>query len=186
MKTMVFILSVLCILAVPLIGQDDGMETPMNRNEQNKPASDRVYYGGSIGLSIGTYFRVAVSPLIGYRVTPKFSVGGKIGYEYIRDNRYSDTLVSSNYGGSVFTRYRMFPNAFAHAEFAYLSYQYRISENRSERSWIPFLLLGGGYIQPLSARTSLVIQVLVDVLQHENSPYKDWDPVVTLGVEVGL
>jgi len=186
MKKLILIVSIFCILSAPLIGQDDSMETPMNRNEQNKPAADRVYYGGSVGLSIGTYFRVAVSPLIGYRLTPQFSVGGKIGYEYIRDNRYSETLVSSNYGGSVFARYRVHPNAFVHAEFAYLSYQYKVSENLSERSWIPFLLLGGGYIQPLSPRLSLVIEVLVDVLQDEKSPYKDWDPVVTLGVQVGL
>jgi len=186
MKTLICIVSIFGILAVPAIAQDESLETTMNRNEMNKPAYNRVYYGGKIGLSIGTYFRVAVSPLIGYRLTPKFSVGAKIGYEYIRDKRYSDTLVSSNYGGSVFTRYRMHPRAFAQAEFAYLSYQYKVSENLSERSWIPFLLVGAGYIQPLSPKTSLIITVLVDVLQDEKSPYKAWDPVVTLGIEVGL
>ena len=186
MKKLILILSAIFFLAVPIIGQEGGQETTMSRTKQNKPAYNRVYYGGKIGLSVGTYFRAAVSPLIGYRLTPQLSVGGKIGYEYIRDKRYSKTLVSSNYGGSVFTRYMMHPRAFTQAEFAYLSYQYRVSDNQSERSWIPFLLVGAGYVQPISPRVSLILTVLVDVLQDDKSPYDDWDPLLTLGVEVGL
>jgi len=51
---------------------------------------------------------------------------------------------------------------------------------------VPFLMLGGGYIQPISPTTSLFVEVLFDVLQDSNSPYDAWTPFVSVGISVGL
>jgi hypothetical protein len=146
----------------------------------------RMYFGGTVGLSFGDYFRISVQPLVGYRVTPKFSVGGKVGYEYIKDKRYSETFTSNNYGGSVFSRYRIVPPVYAHGEFAYISYEYKTSEVSSDRSWVPFLFLGGGYVQSMGRNASVFFEVLFDVLQSDKSPYKDWEPFISVGVGVGF
>jgi hypothetical protein len=78
------------------------------------------------------------------------------------------------------------PNIYLHAEFAYYSYKFKISDLESDRTWVPFLYVGGGYIQPIGPNTSLFVEVLVDVLQDDNSPYKAWDPVISIGVAAGF
>jgi len=154
--------------------------------KKSQPAASKVYYGGTVGFSFGDYFRISVTPWVGYKLTPKFSIGGKIGYEYIEDKRYEQKLTSHNYGGSVFTRYQLHPRIYAHGEFAYISYKYQTANFESQREWVPFVLLGGGLIQPLGGRSALIIEVLVDVLQDDNSPYDDWNPFVSIGVGVGF
>jgi hypothetical protein len=148
--------------------------------------SRNVFYGGTIGLSFGSYFRISVQPMVGYSFSRQFSGGLKFIYEYINDTRYTPKTTWNNYGGSVFGRYRFIPQAYLHAEFAYISYGYAVSNYQSERTWVPFLLLGGGYIQPVGGNASLFVEVLFDVLQDSNSPYDDWTPFISVGVAVGI
>ena len=154
--------------------------------QASQPGPKRVYYGGTVGLSFGDYFRISATPFIGYKLTPKLHVGGKVSYEYIEDNRYAEELTSSNYGGSVFSRFQLVPRIYAHAEYAYMSYEYKTSELESDRFWVPFLYLGGGLIQPIGPSASLFVEVLVDVLQDDKSPYEDWSPFISAGVGVGF
>ena len=164
--------------------QQDSMKVQPKSGSES--SYNPVYYGGTVGLSFGNYFRVNVAPLIGFRYSPKASVGVKVAYEYIRDKRYEPTLTASNYGGSFFTRYRLHPKFYVHAEFAYMSYKYKTSNIETDRTWVPFFFLGGGYIQPLSPRTSLIVEILFDLLQDKNSPYEEWDPFISIGLGVGF
>jgi hypothetical protein len=148
------------------------------------PAPSKIYYGGSVTLSFGDATQIGIFPMIGYKVTPKFSLGGEIGYEYVN---YDDIDESShNYGAGVFGRYRFIPQLYGHAEFQLVSYDIFTFSGESSREAVPFLLLGGGYVQKVSPRTSLFAEVLVDVLQDENSPYDDWEPILSIGVGVGF
>jgi hypothetical protein len=159
-----------------------------------KPAAaqSKVYYGGNVGFRFwNNYFYLGVYPLVGYKVTPKFSVGGKIGYAYISDSRVEPTFNTHNYGGSVFTRYRVVPQFYLHGEVVYFSYErqtFNISNQQleKERVWVPFILLGGGFSQMFSPNVWVFVEVLFDVLQDSNSPYKEWDPFVSFGVGAGF
>jgi hypothetical protein len=163
---------------------------------QNTPAGpSKWYYGGNIGFSFwGDYFYLGVYPLVGYKVTPQLSLGAKIGYAYISDSRYDPfpALKTSNYGASVFTRYRIIPQLYAHAEFAYWSYENITSFNtaqntyNTERFWVPYLLLGGGFSQNIGPNVWAFAEVLFDVINDENSPYKSGDPFISVGVGVGF
>ena len=190
MTKLKFLAMLLCSAAISAFAQEPDTTAvlkPQPPPKQSAPIENRVYYGGIVGLSFGDYFRISLEPYLGYKLTPKASVGGKIRYEYIEDKRYNDEkLTSSNYGGSVFTRYRLHPRVYAHGEFAYMSYKYKISNLESDRSWVPFLLLGGGLVQRAGARTSLYVEVLWDVLQDANSPYDSSTPFVSIGVGVGF
>ena len=150
-----------------------------------QPGPKKVYYGGTVGLSFGDYFRFSIVPFVGYKLTPKLHIGGKVGYEYIEDKRYDETLTSHNYGGSVFSRVFPRPSIYGHAEFAYMSYKYKVSEAESDRFWVPFLYLGGGLVKSMG-RTSVFVEVLFDVLQDDKSPYEDWAPFISVGVGVGF
>ena len=164
---------------------------PDEREQGEKPKSssslaDRLYFGGSIGFSFGDYSRISVTPMVGYRLTEMWSIGVRIGYEYIKDERYRETLTSSNYGGSAFLRFRPIPQLYLHGEYAYYSYKFQTETFESEREWVPFLFAGGGYVQRISPRVSAFVEVLVDVLQDDRSPYDDWDPMISVGVWAGL
>jgi hypothetical protein len=148
--------------------------------------ASKVYFGGTVGFNFGDFTRISVNPMVGYRFTPKLSGGLKVGYEYVRDTRFSETYTSHNFGGSAFGRFRLVPQLYAHAEFASIGYDLPLSTGGSEREWVPFLLLGGGYVQRISPRTSAYVEVLFDVLQDSNSPYESWEPWLSVGVAVGF
>ena len=139
-------------------------------SESGKSFRDNLFYGGYINLSFGSYTVIGIEPMVGYTLTPKLSTGVKVRYNYIKDDRYSRSYTTSTYGGSIFGRYLLTRNFYAQAEAASYNYEYFYLSGGSERDWVPFLFLCGGYIQPLGERTWLNIEILFDVLQDDKSP----------------
>jgi hypothetical protein len=152
----------------------------------SQPGPKKVYYGGTLGLSMGDYFRISVTPFVGYKLKPFLHVGGKATYEYIEDSRYADKMTSSSYGGSIFSRLMPQRNIYLHVEFAEINYEYGVSELETDRYWVPFLYVGGGLVKPIGLNASAYVEVLVDVLQDDKSPYEDWAPFISAGVGVGF
>jgi hypothetical protein len=183
MRSRILISVSLIFLLISGICAQDSSFTPA---VQMKDEPSKIYWGGELGLSFGSYFRISLIPLIGYKVTPKFHVGAKLGVAYIIDNTYEKEVTSFNYGGSVLARYLLIKGLYAHTEYAYWSYKYQTENLEGERTWVPFVLVGGGYILPISPAASLFVEVLWDVLKDENSPYDSSQPWVKVGVGVGL
>lgn len=149
-----------------------------------KPASSgsKIYWGGALGFSFwGDFTQISIEPMVAYKLTPKLSLGGKLRYEYIKARQSGSDYSSHNYGASIFSRYRVVLPLYLHAEFAYMSYDYPLG-----RQEVPFLLLGGGYSQPVGKNAWAFVEILFDVIQDENSPYKDWEPFISIGVSVGF
>lgn len=169
---------------------DANSKTPVYNPFKPNPRQNRWYYGGNIGFNFwNNYFYLGVFPWVGYKVSPKFSVGGKIGYTYYKYN--NSNFSSNNYGGSIFTRYRVVPQFYLHGEFVYFSYERQTfnlgtSLFGTERVWVPFLLLGGGYSQKVGNNAWIFAEVLFDVIQDSNSPYDNWDPFISFGAGVGF
>ena len=173
------------LVAVFITGAFAQQAAPPPQKKQNEPS--KFYWGGELGLSFGSYFRISLVPLVGYKITPKFHVGGKLGFAYIEDNTYENAKITSfNYGGSIFTRYILIKGLYAHGEFVYWSYKYQTENFEGDRTWVPFIMLGGGYILPVGPNVGLFIEALWDVLQDENSPYSSGSPQIKIGVGVGL
>ena len=181
-----FILPILLLCLCHLSQAQDTMNVAPTQTEQSKPFKDKIYYGGNIGLSFGSYTMIGVYPLIGYKITPKLSAGVKIAYEYIVDKRYESNYTTSNYGGSLFARYRIIQPLYVHAEYAMLNYELYNALGESKREWVPFMLVGAGYSQHLGGNAWLNVQVLFDVLQSSKSPYKNWEPFYSVGVGIGF
>ena len=180
-------------VAVQLDSTVTAKDSVIQKSENPQSSASKWYYGGEVGFGFSSdYFSIGVEPIVGYKITPKLSLGGKIGYTYISDSRYDPlpTLNTSNYGGSIFSRYRIIPQLYAHVEFAYWSYENAIDITdegyKTERVWVPFLLLGGGFSQMISPNVWAYAEVLFDVLNDANSPYDEWDPWISVGVGVGF
>ena len=181
-----FILPVLFLCLCQFSQAQDTTAVEPAKTKQSKPLKDKIYFGGNIGLSFGSYTMIGVYPLIGYKFTPKLSAGIKLAYEYITDKRYSTNYTTSNYGGSIFTRYRLIPAVYLHAEYATLNYELYNAIGESNREWVPFLLVGVGYSQSVGGNVWVNAQVLFDVLQSSKSPYNDWEPFISVGEGVGF
>jgi len=185
------LIAISTILPDSLDTKTDSIQTiPQTQVTQPQQTASKWYYGGTLGFSFwNDYFYLTIQPMVGYKVTPKLSIGGKIGYSYIN---YSDVDIDThNYGASLFSRFRVIPQLYLHGEFVYWSYETLVFNQstlsyESGRNWVPFILLGGGFVQQLGPNTSMFIEVLVDVLNDDNSPYEEWDPFVSFGVGVGF
>lgn len=173
MSRLALIVSLPLVFAAPLVAQDEAPAEP-----------PRVYYGGSVVLGFGSALRVGLYPMVGVRVAPKVSVGAEVGYEYVD---YSGPGGSTSaYGGALFGRYRVLPAFYFHGEGRYLNYERFTVTGAGERTWVPLVLLGGGFVQRVSRRASTYVEVLFDVLQDDASPYDNWEPFVRVGVGVGF
>ncbi len=173
------------LLAMAAVGQGDPMRTPPGP----RSLGDRIWFGGGVGLSFGTVTAIQVDPLVGYKIDPegKLSLGVGGSYWYFRDNRFAPPIEFTGYGYRTFTRYRIIEQLFAHAEFLHLNVErYIVREDAVRRIWVPHLLVGAGYRQPMGGRSSLYFQILFDVLQDPNSVYRNQGPIVSGGIGVGF
>ncbi|MBK9061279.1 MAG: hypothetical protein IPL81_15950 [Flavobacteriales bacterium] len=81
----------------------------------------------------------------------------------------------------------MIPQAYLHAEFLHVNTQpFYYFDNHIGRIWVPHLLLGAGYVQPIGGRSSFYLQVLFEVLQDPNSIYYGQGPILSGGVGIGF
>ena len=55
-----------------------------------------------------------------------------------------------------------------------------------DRYWVSFLYLGGGISLPISKSVSLNAEVLWDLIQDQNSPYKSLQPFFNVGIGIGF
>ena len=93
--------------------------------------------------------------MVGYKITPAFSVGPTVGVSYVSQRSQGIGYNGVQYGAGAFARYRVIPAIFAHAEY----YVDRVpfpteplelrpgSTNRLETSYQTFddFLIGLGY-----------------------------------------
>jgi hypothetical protein len=161
-------------------------QTALQQEQKPFLNPNKMYFGGYVNLSFGSYTVVGIEPLVGYKLTPKFSVGTKLSYEYTSYSSSGQEYSGSNYGLSFFTRHRITSRFYAHAEYSAMNYKLFYGLDDSDREWVSFLFLGGGFSQPISKNTWFTAEVLFDVLQNDNSPYAAWEPFFSVGFGVGF
>ncbi|MCZ4410204.1 hypothetical protein O3Q51_15415 [Cryomorphaceae bacterium 1068] len=152
---------------------------------------NRITVGGDLGLSFGsqlTYVRIA--PVLGYIVSPKFTIGAGPSFQYWEDRRYTPSLETTIYGGSTFGRYFVIEQLFLQAEFEVLNLDeinYAIGSDFSnrERVTIPVFFVGGGYSQRTAGGSGFFVSVMYDLIGDLNSPYPN-DLVFRVGAFIGL
>lgn len=168
--------------------------------ESNKGRfTDKIFFGGSLGLQFGTLTLIDISPVVGYRVTEKLETGLGFTYKYYRYKDYfidyntgiGYDLESNILGGSVFARYHIFENVFAHVEFEQLRYQFNNYystgsgiQSEQQVANINSFFIGGGYRQMVSQGSYFYIMALWNLTEDAMSPYTN--PVLRMGVVFGI
>lgn len=137
---------------------------------------DRLYFGGGFGFNSGRDFQgfrytfVTVNPIVGYMVTPKYSVGTGVLYNHLTYPEIDFTI--SQYGVSPFMRYNL-DQLFLYGEYNLINTPVF---GFNERRTFDRLLLGLGYTQPIGRRGAINAMALYDVLYDQterafNSPW---------------
>ena len=157
--------------------------------ETGNRAGSKFFFGGMFGLRLGTITDIQVTPLAGYRLTPRFSMGVGFKYQYYSERnpffRYSTHI----YGPRVFSRYlfiKSFSNLFQTknnaglflaAEYETLSLERQYfdfpSFNPEGRFWLPAYLVGIGLHQPYGQRQAMNLILLYNLNDQEYSPYSN-------------
>lgn len=212
-----FALALLLLGAASLHAQEvynsSGRRAAARPKQQNTGFDpNRIIFGGGIAFGFNSNSLVlGASPILGYRLTGRLAAGIGVGYLYYRIKEevalYDPTIggmrtfpyKSSLLYPSIWSRFLITQNIFAHAEFEYDFQTYKYYDidsdpasptvNRpvqfTDKVQTQALLLGGGLRQPISTNTSILAMVLYDVLQQPRSPYKNRIDF-RVGVSVGF
>ncbi len=192
MKKIAAFTFIFLVFIASLSAQEDSLRPKQNPYHKGpkKPVTDRFYFGGNLGLTFGTYTSISIWPMVGYKITPKLSAGLQPGFDYIKYKYQGFTDESSSYGIKIFSRYRVIPQFYFHAEYDYINFELYDYNTQNElisyRENVPFLFLGGGLSQQLGENSWMYVQILFDVLQDKNSPYSSGEPFYSLGFGVGF
>jgi hypothetical protein len=170
----------------------DTVWAPVKQKESN--FFDRVDIGGYLGAQFGTYTLIDIAPMVSYRLTENFHPGIGLTYQYYKINYSSAPDYSTSaYGGSIFGRYYIWHDLFAHVEYAplyvtYYDYYYDYTGNYSYRqkgsAWVHDMLVGGGYRQWLGQNAFVSLMLLWNVNESYYSPYRN--PIIRIGFGIGL
>lgn len=189
---MVKLLPLRFLTLAALIGSLLNTDQSFSQELKDKPLKERLFFGGNLGLQFGSATYIDVSPLLGYKITEKFSAGIGATYIYydIKESiYYGNGYETSIYGGRVFGRYLFMENLFAHAETEVLNMEVPeiitgSSNYKLVRDNIVSVMAGGGYAQPIGERSALVMMLLWNFTENQYSPYEN--PIFRIGFNAGF
>lgn len=152
------------------------------------PISERIFFGGNFGFQFGNITNIEVSPLVGYRVTNDFSIGTGITYIYFKQQFDNFPDFETNiYGYRLFARHTIQQQFYAQAEYENLSLEFfNPNDGNTRREWVPGILVGGGFFQPIGRNAGFVIAAFYNVIYDDlRSPYNSpW--VFRIGISGGF
>ena len=172
------------ILILFLISKINVGQTYNENNDPKVPFASRLFFGGGFGLQFGSITLIEISPLVGYKVTPKFSIGVSPTYKYYKYNAYYGNVETNVFGGSIFSRYSIFENVFAHVEYETLFYNIHEPGYPTSRQQFNSFFVGGGYNQQIGGNSAMYILLLWNLNDTPDSPYVN--PIIRVGFSVGL
>jgi hypothetical protein len=173
--------------------------------QQNHSFGDRLFFGGSFGLTAGSYTDIEISPLIGYYITSRWAAGIGFTYEYYNNKyhwqvydplkgRYDFERYETHiWGGRLFTNYVIVDNVndwiplgfnfriFAHVEYEVLSYEKGFFvHDKPGRELQNSILVGGGLRFPMGKRSSMNLTILWN-LNSKLTDFYGSGPILRMG-----
>ncbi len=182
MKKAIVFIFISLIFSFSVLAQDAEPEFEEDEVQKEKPKkklSKKITFGGSFGLTLGTYTRVAVSPIVGFRPIERVLLGVEGRYVFIK-NYYSSNS-SHCYGYGPFARLILFKGFYFQAQAEFMSYDNVVfDENNPGRKNNIGLMLGGGYRQQIGERAYSFVSILYDINETANSFYLN--PIIRFGI----
>jgi hypothetical protein len=159
---------------------------PVEEDVPEKKGFDpqRLFFGGNFGLTFGNFTFINVSPVVGYRLTDKFSAGTQINFIY-QSNKISyasNVYDKSEYayvGLGVFGRFNpvkfLLINVQPEMNYIWGKTKYvsvsNTYEQKQEGKFVPSVLVGAGAAIPTGGRGALIAMIQYDLVQNDLSPY---------------
>ena len=168
-------LTFVCLVSITTFAQFNKKNNKGTRSNTatQMPLKDRIYFGGGGSFSFGTYptnglryTYIAINPLVGFRITPPWSLGVQFLYQTYRFSQVSGYNLNQ-YGVAPFTQYR-FGQLFAYAEYQMIN---ALNQNGDKRVMYTRLPIGIGFTQPVGTRAAVNVVALYDVLYNTRSVY---------------
>ena len=157
-KTKYIFIPLFLLFATVAFAQKGGYTVDKESNWQ-----DRMYFGGGFGLSGGSWgTSISLSPIVGYMVSNRVSVGIGATYQYYKYQNGIYDYTDNRWGMQFFGRVNLIKQIFAYAEYSFLNYSYYGDTN--DRRVANRLPLGLGISQPLGPRSALNLVAAYDVL----------------------
>ena len=167
--------------------------------EDQRPAFlDKIFVGGGFGAGFGSYTYVNISPIIGYRITPKLSAALRLMYQYttydyydVQENR-TKTYNGNDFGVGGFARFTVYGPVYLQAEYEHLNYDGLYYDGSTSRTSFDSFMAGGGIAQPVGGKAFLFITAMYN-FSYDNfnsagayrSPYNSpW--VIRVGITAGF
>jgi hypothetical protein len=160
--------------------------------DQKAPWQERIFTGGGLGLSFGTDVDfISISPIIGYRLTPKLASGLSLTYRYTNYKYVTPKIATNDFGAAPFLRFNFYKNFFLHAEYEFLNYEFPISASESERRSFKSFMAGGGFFQPLGRNAGFFAIALYNFSYRNPTSSSTYQPygsplVLRAGITAGF
>jgi len=188
MKKCISFILILCF-SLGLIAQEEdeyvlGDNSSSTATAPQKSGFDwgNVTIGGGLGLTFGTITYVEVAPTVGYFLTDNILTGVGINYVYYENNQYNYS--TSIYGGRVFGQYLFEDLPFlGHVETEIINIDLL---GNKERVNIVNLYVGGGLKQHMGQSSYFYLLALWNLNETKESFYIQRNPVIRLGISIGL
>lgn len=192
-KEVVFLLGVVCLSMILSFASTNASAQVRVRDSSKTRgvSSSKFFFGGSIGFTFGSYTYVNISPVVGYRFTPRWTVGVGGTFQYYKTNSsLFNNTESIVYGGSGFVRYmivqdigKLIPMVktdggfYLHTEYEALSLETSVFDQDNElsgkRYWARSVLVGGGFRQQVGRRAYLFLELLWNLTYDSQLPYNN-------------
>ncbi|MDO9000276.1 hypothetical protein [Sediminibacterium sp.] len=163
------------------VGKTDKDTTFRPKKKRNNDWIDKVTYGSNVQAIFGSYTYIYLSPTIGYTPFKNFNFGIGFIYSYVSINykgygRFSQSI----YGGHSYARYFINESFFVQGQFDHLLQPnvYNIY-NPSEKVWVDYALIGGGYRQSLGNKAALITSIMINATPNRLSIYPN--PIIQIG-----
>jgi hypothetical protein len=164
--------------------------------------SDKLFFGGALGLTVGDITQIDIIPVAGIWVIPQWSLGIGGRYSFYSHRGYfiggpSESYRTHIWGGSVFTQIlpivdfsEILPipvhgGIMFHGEFERLYLDRRLidpfTSSDSRKTWVDLCLVGVGYRQRLGERAAINILLLWEVSNSSYSPYPQ-SPMIRVNI----
>lgn len=143
----------------------------------------RVYVGGSFGLQFGSEDIIDISPLIGFWITPIFTVGAGLSYQ--RYSSQSLDYTDNVFGARIFSRLYIMDVFYLHSEYEYSALkEIRSNGNVIQNFNAANFLVGFGYREWIGPNMFTSFTVLWNLNQRYNNGSNE--PIFRVGFGVGI
>jgi len=179
-KTLLFLVAIVLVLTSSAQFIEEEASTSKKAPSNEPKFTDKLFFGGDLGLMFGSYTYVNISPIVGYRISPEFSAGIGAVYEYHSDNRVKGYKYSTSiYGGKLFAQYVLFDKVILYAENNLISLESRyfdLANNypKEGRFLLDVPWIGGGLYQSMG-NGGMYFLMLFNLNTGVNSPYAPYE-----------